>query len=149
MNLALRAAHPLDAGATGEILWRCQREAVWMPRLYSGAETIAHCGTMIDRGWMRIATLDDRIVGFLACDGQQVHALYLTRTVWGKGIARSLLDDAKSRADRLHLRCFQANDRANRFYRRAGFVETGRGDGCDNPENLPEITYVWPKEAAR
>ncbi|MBK0329178.1 GNAT family N-acetyltransferase [Rhodobacteraceae bacterium F11138] len=148
MQATLRPARPLDAGATGDILWRCQREAVWMPRLYSGAETIAFCGSMIERGWMTVALVEGRIVGFLACDGRQIHGLYLSREVWGKGIARMVLDDAKRRADRLILRSFQANARANRFYRRAGFVEVGRGDGSDNDENLPDIAYVWPKENA-
>ncbi len=149
MSVILRPARPLDAGTAGDILWRCQRESEWMPNLYSGAETIAHCGKMIDRGWMTVAVAEAGILGFLASDGRQLHALYLRRAVWGKGIARALLDDAKRRAARLHLRSFLANDRANRFYRRAGFVEIGRGDGRDNDENLPDIAYVWPKEAAR
>ncbi|SFT97739.1 GNAT family N-acetyltransferase [Sedimentitalea nanhaiensis] len=149
MTVVLRAARPLDAGATGEILWRYLRETGWMPNLYSGAQTIAFCGKMIDRGWVTVAEADGRIVGFLARDGQEICALYLNRAVWGKGIARLLLDDAKSQARALRLRSFEANARANRFYRRAGFVEVARCDGRDNAENLPDITYVWPKEAAR
>lgn len=131
------------------ILKQFQDNNDWMPDLYTAAETIAFCGALIDQGWVTVAVQRDRVVGFVARDGDEICALYLARRAFGKGIGRALLDDAKTRADRLTLRVFQANTGAQRFYRREGFGESGRGEGADNDENLPDIAYVWPKEAAK
>lgn len=144
----LRPARPTDAGATGDILWRFQHRTSWMPDLYSGAQTVAFCGAMIDRGWVTVAVLNGRVEGFLARDDTEICALYLSQTVRRRGIGQQLLDHAKSRSKMLKLRVFQGNVRAQRFYLRQGFAETGRGDGADNDENLPDIAYIWPREAA-
>jgi GNAT superfamily N-acetyltransferase len=144
----LRPAQPTDAGAMGDILWRFQDHADWLPDLYTGAETIGFCGEMIDRGWVTVALVAGRVEGFLARDGSEIRALYLSAKVDGQGIGRQLLGDAKARSKRLTLRAFAANAGACRFYRREGFVETGRGDGADNDANLPEVHFLWPKEAA-
>jgi GNAT superfamily N-acetyltransferase len=143
----LRPALPTDAGATGEILYRFQQNSDWMPKLYSEVETIAFCGTMIDRGWVTVAEADGRIVGFMARDGEEICALYLVREVSGQGIGTELLNHAKSLSPRLTLRAVQGNSSAVRFYRREGFVETSRGDGTDNDENLPDIAFLWTAKA--
>lgn len=147
MSVALRPARPTDAGATGAILWNHQRETPWMPELYSGAETVAFCGTMIDRGWMTVVTVGGVVQGFLARDGAVLHALYVAPEAKGQGLGKRLLDDAKARVGRLRLSAFEDNHAARRFYRREGFVEAGRSDGAANDENLPDIAYVWPEEA--
>ncbi len=147
MNLVLRPARSTDAGATGEILHRFARENDWMPELYSCAQTIAFCGKMIERGWVEIAELDGRVVGFLARNGAEILSLYLSRHARGRGIGCCLLDAAKAKSERLELRAFVANSGACRFYLREGFFVAGRGDGADNDENLPDITYVWQKES--
>ncbi|MFD3191680.1 GNAT family N-acetyltransferase [Sedimentitalea sp. HM32M-2] len=148
MSIALRAARPLDAGATGDILWRFQDRTDWIPALYSAAQTIAFCGQMIDRGWVTVATENGRVQGFLARDGQEICGLYLDEAARGRGIGWLLLRDAQRHARRLRLRSFAANGRARDFYRRAGFVPVAHGDGRDNDENLPDIAYVWHKEVA-
>lgn len=148
MTVILRAATPMDAGATGDILWRFLNDTDWMPVLYSAAQTISFCGTMIDYGWMTVAEADGRVQGFLARDGQEICALYLAPSAQGRGIGKALLQDAKRRASPLRLRTFAANFRARRFYQNAGFVPVAHGDGADNDENLPDISYVWPREAA-
>ena len=146
MTATLRPARSTDAGATGDILARFQADTGWMPKLYSGAETIAHCGAMIDRGWVTVAVSDGVVAGFIARDGDEICALYVARRVYGQKVGQALLADACARRDRLWLRVFQANSGARRFYRRAGFTETGRGEGGDNAEGLPDIVLAWQKE---
>ncbi|UWQ73892.1 GNAT family N-acetyltransferase [Leisingera sp. M658] len=143
MTLSLRPANPLDAGTAGAILYRFQQGTEWMPELYTWAEAIAFCGVMIDRGWVTVAVRGGRVQGFLARDGAEVCALYLAPGACGQGAGKALLDAAKAAMPRLTLRTFAANEMAQRFYRREGFAETGRGDGTDNEEGLPDIAYEW------
>ncbi|WP_342779771.1 GNAT family N-acetyltransferase [Phaeobacter marinintestinus] len=144
----VRPARSTDAGSLGDILYDFQRDTEWMPDLYTGAETIAFCGTMIERGWVTVAEVDDQIAGFLARDGEEIVALYLSPDIGRRGVGRQLLNAAKQAVKRLELHTFEANEGAQRFYLRQGFVEKARGDGSDNEENLPDITYVWTQEEA-
>ncbi|SDW72780.1 Ribosomal protein S18 acetylase RimI [Ruegeria halocynthiae] len=149
MTVNLRPARSLDAGATGEILHGFARENDWMPDLHSKAETIAFCGRMIDLGWVTVAMQQDKVVGFLALNEAEIHSLYLAIPARGQGIGRQLLDHAKSKRSELSLFAFQANHPARRFYERNGFAEVARSDGADNDENLPDIKYIWKREAER
>lgn len=145
-DVSLRAARPLDAGALGAILWAFQHQTDWMPDLYSGAQAIALCGMMIDRGWVTVAQRQGRVIGFLALEKGYIHGLYLDRAARGQGGGRLLIDHAKTRAGQLELRVAQHNAAAKRFYRRAGFNEAARGDGSANDENLPDVHFVWRTE---
>nr|WP_254435899.1 GNAT family N-acetyltransferase [Ruegeria arenilitoris] len=124
------------------------RENDWMPELHSRAETIAFCGWMIDQNWVTVAETDAGVVGFLALNGTEIHSLYLTPAVCGRGIGQRLLEQAKSDRAELSLFAFQANRGACRFYERNGFAEVARSDGSGNDENLPDIKYVWHREGA-
>ncbi len=154
MTLTLRPARSTDAGQMGEILHGFYRETAWMPELYSGAETIAFCGVMIDRGWVTVAEAEGVVTGFLARDGAEICALYLKPEACGHGIGKRLLDDAKAqlrkedRALHLSLWTFQANTGAQRFYQREGFAEVQRSDGARNEEGLPDIEYLWTRNEA-
>ena len=78
MTLTLRSARSTDAGKAGDILHRFQEDTVWMPKLWTGAEAIAFCGTMIGRGWVTVAEEAGRVCGFLARDGAEICSLYLS-----------------------------------------------------------------------
>lgn len=143
----LRPARTTDAGTMGAILHRFQQDTDWMPKLYTGAEYIAFCGDMIDWGWVTVAVIDGRVEGFIARDGEEICALYLSPRINRRGVGRQLVKDAKSQSDRLWLKVFEVNEWARKFYLRQGFAEAGRGDGADTEEALPEIAYVWIKEA--
>jgi GNAT superfamily N-acetyltransferase len=85
-----------------------------------------------------------RLCGILVLDGPWVDQLYVEPTLTGRGIGADLLDLAKrERPDGLRLWTFASNARAQRFYKRHGFVETRRTDGRDNEERAPDILYVW------
>lgn len=144
--MILRAARPEDALACGSILTAFGQETDWLPRLHSGAEDIAHCGQMIERGWVTVAGA--RPQGFLARDGAVIHALYVAPGARGQGLGAALLAEAQAQGQaQLELWTFQANTRARQFYERRGFVAAERTDGCGNDEGLPDIRYVWERSA--
>ncbi len=147
MSVTLRAARSTDAGTTGAILKAFCRDTPWMPVLHTGAETVAFCGLMIDRGWVTVAEENGKVIGFLARDGEWINALYLDLDYTGRGIGAQLLNTAKAETDRLRLWTFQANIGAQSFYEREDFAEVERTDGAGNDENLPDIAYLWTKEA--
>ncbi|WP_439121811.1 GNAT family N-acetyltransferase [Marivita sp.] len=140
----LRPAHPLDAGRVGAILSAWIDETPWMPRVHTRAEDIAHAAMMVDRGWVTVSETTE-VIGFLAREGDDIHALYISPAVRGHGVGSRLLTDAKLHEDHLTLWTFQANTRAQVFYERHGFTEVERTDGAGNDEGLPDIRYHWQR----
>ena len=138
-------ARVLDARVLVDVMGQANAQLDWLPRVYSGAEEIGTLGDMIDAGWVRVARLDQQVLGFIALRGGEIHGLYLCPSVQGKGVARRLVDGAKAGRDELGLWSFQANVRAARFYRKAGFVEVARSDGTGNDFGLPDIRFEWKK----
>ncbi|NIZ61798.1 GNAT family N-acetyltransferase [Sedimentitalea sp. CY04] len=143
MSCVIRPAHSGDVRATAEIVHQFQEETAWMPKLYSLEEVVGFCRAMIDRGWVIVAQSQGRVVGFLARDQEEVCSLYLLSNERGNGFGRALLASAKASSPRLLLRTFVANEAAQRFYHRQGFIEIGRGDGSTNEEELPDIYLQW------
>jgi len=146
-ELLLRPARPLDAGSVAGILSGFIDETEWMPRIHSRAEEVAFAETLIDRGWTIVAEHAGAVSGFLARQGEEIHALYLARGARGRGIGTRLIAAAQAEADRLSLWCFQANRTARGFYQARGFREADRTDGRGNDEGLPDIRFVWDRNA--
>jgi GNAT superfamily N-acetyltransferase len=142
----LRMARDLDAGAVGAILSEFVDTSDWMPRIHTRAEDIAHAARMIDLGRVHVAEQGGTVVGFCARNGDDLDALYVAADKRGQGVGAALLRDAQSAVDRLELWTFQANEGAQRFYLRHGFVEVQRTDGSGNDERLPDIQYEWQRE---
>lgn len=140
----LRPATPLDAGRVGAILSAWIDETPWMPRIHTRAEDIAHADMMVARGWVTVSE-SETITGFLARDGDDIHALYLAPDARGQGIGSDLLTDAMRGEAQLTLWTFQANTRAQAFYERHGFTEVERTDGAGNDEGLPDMRYHWQR----
>lgn len=146
--MILRSARSTDAGSLAEILSGFIDGTSWMPRIHTRAEDLAHAGTLIERGWVTVAETNDGIQGFAACDGPELNALYVAEGARGEGVGSALVDALKADRDRLELWTFEANEGAQRFYLRHGFAEVGRTDGTGNDEKLPDIKYIWQREAA-
>lgn len=143
-QITLRAARSTDAGKLGEMITQAVAARDWKPRLHSAAEDIAHAGQMIDRDWVTVAETDHNdILGFIAREGDYVHALFVTPPAQGKGIGAALLDRAKANTGRLDLWTFQANTGAQRFYKRHGFTVDKTTDGAGNEEGLPDVHLLW------
>ena len=84
------------------------------------------------------------IVAFLARRGEEVRLLYTRPDRIGMGAGTQLIDAAKaSGIGALELWCFQANERARRFYEARGFHAIRFTDGGDNEERMPDVRYRW------
>jgi len=141
----LRAAHTLDAGRLGAILTEFAEGAAWFPRNHTAAEDIAHVAQMIARGWVDVAEEDGEIAGFVAREGEQIHALYVRGAARNAGVGTALLDHAKADAARLALWTHQRNEAAQAFYAARGFEEAQKTDGAGNDEKLPDVRLVWQR----
>jgi len=88
----------------------------------------------------RLALSDGRIVGYCLMgaldlpveerDAVELHRLYVDESVKGKGVAQALMDEALAwargrGAKTMYLSVWENNERAQRFYRRYGFVHHG------------------------
>ncbi|MEL6452882.1 MAG: GNAT family N-acetyltransferase [Pseudomonadota bacterium] len=145
---SLRPARSTDAGKVGAILSGFVDATPWMPRLHSRAEDVSFAGQMIDRGWVTVALQGAEVAGFLAQNGDDIHALYIKPSAQRQGCGRALLHHAQGLRDRLTLWTFQANTGAQAFYAAHGFHEVARTDGAENDEGLPDIQMQWQKEPA-
>lgn len=144
-ELAISPARSLDAGAVGHILSVSNDLMPWLPRVHSAAEEIKYSGEMIEAGWVTVARLDARVVGFLARHDSEIYALYVLPEHHNKGVGTALMQDAMEKCDRLALWSYQANAAASRFYDLRGFVEVDRTDGRTNEAKLPDIRYEWTR----
>ncbi|GAA6174570.1 GNAT family N-acetyltransferase [Sulfitobacter pacificus] len=142
---ALRAARSTDAGKVGAILTEFVATTDWMPQLHTGAEDIAHAGQLITRGWVTVAEVEGDVIGFAACDGEDLDALYVARSQRGQGVGTALLHHLQKERAVLKLWTFQANLAAQNFYLKHGFVEQERTDGASTDEGLPDIRFQWHK----
>ena len=90
-----------------------------------------------------LAIVDDRPVGVLLMQDDQVNWLFVRPDAQGAGVGTALLDHAKRECPGgLALWVFEMNTPAHRFYTHRGFVEVRRTDG-DNEEGEPDICLVW------
>ena len=142
----LRAARSTDAGSTGSILSAFIDENDWMPRIHTRAQDVGFAGHMIDRGWVTVAESAEGVIGFLARDNSEIHALYVAQSGRRKGCGTALLQHAKGLVQTLSLWTFQKNVAAQTFYLKHGFLEAERTDGTGNDEHLPDIRYIWTGE---
>jgi len=145
-TIIIRPARTLDAGKLADIMGTANARLQWLPKLYSGAEEIMLVGDMIQAGWVRTAYVDDVLAGFIARKGTEIHALYLQPHLQGQGVARKLITDAQRNAKKLGLWSYEANERATRFYGKAGFVDAARTNGESNEARLPDIRFEWLRE---
>lgn len=142
----IRPARVLDGGKLADILAAANAQFDWLPDLYTSAEELNLIDDMIGSGWVKVALVDDVVVGWIARKGTEIHALCLRPDMQGKGVAAGLMRDAQRLAKKLGLWSYQANDHATEFYGKAGFVEIQRTDGAGNDAHLPDIRFEWHKE---
>jgi GNAT superfamily N-acetyltransferase len=83
----------------------------------------------------RLVVAEDagRIVGFVAFDRRQLHALYVLSAYWGQGVGRRLLAAAGPVQELWVLR---DNARARRFYERHGWRPDGAAAAPFGPVEL-------------
>jgi ribosomal protein S18 acetylase RimI-like enzyme len=93
-----------------------------------------------------VATLDERVVAYLAMKGSYIDRLYVDPLEWRKGWGTQLVHFAKHVSPGgLELHTHQENVVARAFYERHGFqaVKFGRSPP---PESAPDVEYHWRPE---
>ncbi|WP_084634223.1 GNAT family N-acetyltransferase [Maritalea myrionectae] len=145
-HIQIRAATEKDLPRLVEI-FRASRQRLlpFLPILYSREQDFAHLKDLLNRGEVRLGLSGQQVAGFLVRIDHWVAHLYVHPDLIAQGVGKALLDDAKSRARRLELWCFEANLRARQFYEQQGFdlVRTTEGE---NDEGLPDRLYRWVRD---
>ncbi len=123
----IRVATPADLPRISEIRGAVTENVLSNPAKIT--DTVAH---LIARDGFWVYETDGHIHGFSSADPRDgsIFALFMDRRSEGRGIARELLATAcASLAKAGHRRAWLttgAGTRAERFYRRQGWTETGR-----------------------
>lgn len=79
---------------------------------------------------LRVAELDGRVVGVVAYDAQTLAWLYVAPDAQRRGVGAALVAAVQQdRPNGLSLELLEANDAAQAFYQRCGFVVTGSHGG--------------------
>lgn len=142
-KVTLRPATGSDAAAIARLTRAALGSFDWMPVIHTPDEDLAFIRDMVlPRQLVTVAEAGERIVGFIAINGEWVEQLYLDRAWTGQGIGSRPLMDATAAMPVVKLHCFQANTGARRFYERHGFRAEAFVDGSANEESLPDILYV-------
>ena len=151
-DLLVRPATPGDADALATLFLRARAAA------YPAIPRPVHSPEDVRRWWSSrlearpeegvevwLAEREAAPVGLLLLEHDWLHSVYVAPGLTGQGIGTVLLELAKSlRPGGLGLWVFQANEAAQRLYRRHGFVELRRTDGSDNEERSPDVEMAWP-----
>ncbi|NUO77683.1 MAG: acetyltransferase [Lysobacter sp.] len=80
---------------------------------------------------------DGVVTGFIGLSGAQVEMLFLDPRWRGQGIGTRLLDHARQLRGALTVDVNEQNPAAHGFYRRYGFVDTGRSETDGQGRPLP------------
>jgi GNAT superfamily N-acetyltransferase len=93
-----------------------------------------------------VATLDERVVAYLAMQGTYIDRLFVDPREWRKGWGTQLVNFAKQISPHgLELHTHQENVVARVFYERHGFRAVQFG--CSPPpESAPDVEYHWRPE---
>src|SRR5712671_3988446 len=149
MRFTLRRANACDADAIANVYSASFRLLAFLPMLHNIEEYRWFIANVIlNECEVTVAEDGSGIVAFLARRGEEVRLLYTRPDRIGMGAGTQLIDAAKATGiGALELWCFQANERARRFYEARGFHAIRFTDGADNEERMPDIRYRWENPA--
>jgi GNAT superfamily N-acetyltransferase len=149
MHFTLRRATACDADAIANVYSASFRLLTFLPMLHTIEEYRWFIANVIlNECEVTVAEDESGIVAFLARQGEEVRLLYTRPDRIGMGTGTQLIDAAKaSGIGALELWCFQANERARRFYEARGFHAIRFTDGAQNEEQMPDIKYRWENPA--
>ncbi len=139
-EVVLRRARQADADAMARIVCDWETATEWMDSPYTAQEIAGLIREALpDR---EIWVAGEPIEGYLSFDPavSRVGGLYCRTT--GAGVGKALMDKAKAGRDFVWLHTHEANEAAQRFYKREGFKEVSRHDG-DIHESLREVRMEW------
>jgi putative acetyltransferase len=147
MAFTLRRATVNDADEIGNVYSASFRLLTFLPTLHTTDKYRWFIANVILKECeLTIAEDETGIVAFLALRGEEVRLLYTRPDRIGMGAGTQLIDAAKAGAiGALELWCFQANERARRFYEARGFHAIRFTDGAENEERTPDVRYQWER----
>jgi ribosomal protein S18 acetylase RimI-like enzyme len=134
-------------------MWRASKEkALGVKDIHSFDDDLDFLRNRLVHGnkvYLAIHEPTGTVAGIMAIDGAELNQLYVHVDYQRIGIGTRFLALAKSLSpSKLKLYTFEINADAQAFYKKHGFMITGRGH--QNEENLPDIRYEWtePKPSA-
>jgi ribosomal protein S18 acetylase RimI-like enzyme len=160
----VRPATAQDGDAIGRVqveTWRAAYAGLLPEETIAGFD-VAHRQLLWREGLSRtpragsatlVAELDGDVVGFASLgaaheDGQkgEIYAIYVHPSCWGLGLGRVLIEGAESSLQRSGFRTallwvLEGNERAERFYRAAGWRRDGRKDEDFQGASVVELRY--------
>ncbi|CUH54402.1 GNAT family N-acetyltransferase [Shimia marina] len=136
----IRRAQVADAPAMARIVSDWEAATDWMPSIYGPEEIADMIREAMPEREMWVA--GNPIEGYLSFDPKvnRVGGLYCRKT--GAGLGKALMEKAKEGRDFIWLHTHEANEAAQRFYKREGFEEVSRHDG-DIHKGLREVRMEW------
>jgi GNAT superfamily N-acetyltransferase len=141
----IRLANFADAEAITEVMTASRNVALpYLPNHHSRVQIQRWVEeTVLNNSTVWIAEVNNKTVGFLALNGDELDHLYVHPDFWSKGIGSQLLALDKEQSQKLKLFTFQRNDRSRRFYEHHGFKLIELGDGSANEDREPDALYEW------
>lgn len=102
--------------------------------------------SMIGQAEVYVWEQEGKVCGFLGMMDTYIAGIFVDRSCRQLGIGTRLLDVVKEKKDRLCLSVYKQNQRAVRFYKRAGFVIVAGGIEKETGEE--EYQMRWEREKA-
>jgi GNAT superfamily N-acetyltransferase len=142
----ITSAIAADAAEIADVYLAARNDALpFLRRVHTDEQVRAWIAdTLLLRCRVWVARSEQRIIGFLALDNEELEQLYVLPGRYRRGVGSTLLDVAKAAsAGRLCLFTFQKNERARAFYESQGFRVVDENDGSRNEEREPDMRYEW------
>lgn len=142
-NIKIIEFKPIYAEDTVK-MWRQSKEsAIGQKEIHSFEDHVFFLNHVLNKNNNIYIGIDDnKVVGMIAFNENEINQLYIHMDYQGKGLGRKLLELAKANSKgTLTLYTFEVNHKAQRFYENNGFKIIGRG--YENEENLDDIKYEW------
>ena len=148
MQVSIRRGSVADADAAADLWLRARKAALGaIPATVHSDEEVrswfaAHVVHALELWVAESEELE--MLGLIVLDADWIDQFYVDPEWTGRGIGGRLVEIAKrERPQCLRLWTFVSNGRAQRFYKRHGFVEVDRTNGSENEERAPDIQYAW------
>jgi GNAT superfamily N-acetyltransferase len=136
-----------DADAIASVFSPSLRLLTFLPTLHAVEEDRWFIENVILKECeVTVAQSETRIVSFLARNGEEIRLLHTHPDCIGLGAGTRLVEAAKACGlAALVLWCFQANERARRFYEARDFRAVRFTNGESNEERMPDVRYRWER----